>query len=184
MMRDLLDITRLESGSTPPRLDRANPAELVSAAVESVRTQSEARDLELVTSLPPDLPEVTADRSQIVRVLLNLLNNAIRHTSAGQIEVSVRQDGRFVAFSVRDTGVGIPAEYLPRIFDRFVQVPGATRGGAGLGLSIARTIVHAHGGEITVESTPDAGSTFTFTLPIVAAAKPAAREAALAGQVH
>jgi signal transduction histidine kinase len=110
---------------------------------------------------------VRADASQINRVLLNLLNNAIRHTPAGgAITVSASMVGKQLLFRVKDTGSGIPAEYLPKIFDRFVQVPGATRGGAGLGLSIVKTIVEAHGGTISVSSDPGQGSAFQFSLPI------------------
>jgi signal transduction histidine kinase len=106
---------------------------------------------------------------QITRVLINLLNNAVRHTpEAGHIALQAEAQDRHVLFRVTDTGSGIPREYLPHIFERFVQVPGATPGGTGLGLSIAQTIVRAHGSEITVESEIGQGSTFTFLLPTTA----------------
>lgn len=128
--------------------------------------QAESKGVCLAGDAPADLPAVRADRAQINRVLVNLINNAVRHTpEGGHIAVSARREDDNVAFRVQDTGIGIPQEYLSRIFDRFVQVPGATRGGAGLGLSIARTIVTAHGGAISAESEPGKGSTFTFTLP-------------------
>ncbi|HLV79743.1 MAG TPA: ATP-binding protein, partial [Chthonomonadaceae bacterium] len=166
MMRDLLDITRLEAGVMPPRFEIARPQELVAAAVEAVTAQAEAKGICLAGDAPADLPPVRADRAQIQRVLVNLISNAVRHTpEGGRIAVSARAEGNMVAFRVQDTGAGIPKEYLSRIFERFVQVPGATRGGAGLGLSIARTIVGAHGGAISAESEPGQGSTFTFTLP-------------------
>jgi len=167
MMRDLLDITRLEAGVVPPRFEMLPPAELIEAATQSVRQQAETQDVRLTNISPDDLPESAADRTQLVRVLVNLLNNAVRHTYAGgAVELSVSSDGAYAWFRVKDTGTGIPEEYQQRVFDKFVQVPGATRGGAGLGLSIARTIVHAHGGEITVESEPGNGSVFTFTIPV------------------
>jgi NtrC-family two-component system sensor histidine kinase KinB len=166
MMRDLLDVTRLEAGALPPRLEIVAPTELSEAAIESVVTQADAKGVALFEEHDDALPSVKADRNQIARVLVNLLNNAIRHTSAGgRITVSTRAGEGEVLFAVRDTGTGIPEEYLPRIFDRFVQVPGATRGGAGLGLSIVRGLVRAHGGEITAESELGKGSTFTFGLP-------------------
>src|SRR5262249_34905653 len=84
----------------------------------------------------------------------------------GSIWVFATREGGKVTFHVRDTGSGIPSEYLPKIFERFAQVPGATRGGAGLGLSIAQSIMKAHGGEIQVESEPGNGSDFQFSLPV------------------
>jgi signal transduction histidine kinase len=101
-------------------------------------------------------------------VLTNLVVNAIRYTKQGEIKISALSRGNFVAVSVSDTGAGIPHEYLPHIFDKFVQVPGAPTGGAGLGLAISRLIVEGHGGQISAQSEPEKGSTFTFTLPIAA----------------
>ena len=105
-----------------------------------------------------------ADRTQIERVVTNLVINAIRYTKQGEIKVTAESRGRYVAFLVSDTGAGIPQEYLPLIFDKCVQVPGAPMGGAGLGLAISRLIVEAHGGQISVQSAEGRGSAFTFTL--------------------
>ncbi len=166
MMRDLLDITRLEAGVTPPRFELSRVDEIIKAAVDTVTSQAEAKRIRLRVALANDLPQVRADKSQITRVLVNLLNNAIRHTPAeGTVAVSVQNGDSRLAFEVRDTGTGIPADYLPHIFERFVQVPGATRGGAGLGLSIAKTIVEAHGGKIEAQSEPGKGASISFTLP-------------------
>ena len=108
-----------------------------------------------------------ADRPQIERVIANLVTNAVAATSrGGRISVNARQLNGFVAIAVRDTGRGIPREYLPRIFGRFVQVPGSATGSAGIGLAISQRIVQAHGGEITVQSEAGRGATFTFTLPV------------------
>lgn len=167
LMRDLLDITRLEAGVTPPRLNNVAPHELIEAAASPVASQAVAKGVKLQTEIADGLPLVCADRAQINRVLVNLLNNAIRHTpDGGEIKIMARRDGETVRFQITDTGEGIPDEQLPHIFERFVQVPGATRGGAGLGLSIAQTIVKAHGGEITVQSELEKGSTFVFSLPL------------------
>lgn len=167
MMRDLLDMTRLEAGVMPPRFEIVSANELAGSALDAVMAPAEAKHIDLVREVPKNLPEVRADRGQISRVLINLLNNAIRHTpEEGRVTLRARDNSEGgVRFQVEDTGVGIPQEYQTRIFDRFVQVPGATRGGAGLGLSIAQNILQAHGGQITVESEPDHGSTFTFDLP-------------------
>ncbi len=166
LMSDLLDITRLEAGVTPPRIEIVTPQALIKAAVDAVMAQAERQGLDLTTDVPRRLPAVRADAGQIHRVLLNLLNNSIRHTpSGGHITVSAALDEKWVRFVVHDTGSGIPADHLPQIFDRFVQVPGATQGGAGLGLSIARNIIEAHGGTMSAVSEPGQGSTLQFHLP-------------------
>src|SRR5262249_16577512 len=119
------------------------------------------------------LPLVSADLEQLSRVVSNLVGNAIRHTpGGGEVTVTaVPVDGGdpasgFMQSTVRDTGEGIPPEYLSRIFERFVQVPGATAGGAGLGLPIAKKIVEAHGGQIWAESEPGHGAQVHFTVPL------------------
>lgn len=166
LMRDLLDITRLEAGVTPPRFELAAPSDLVQTARDAIAAQAIAQGAHLEVEAAPGLPPVRADRAQVIRVLVNLLNNAIRHTPGdGHIKIVAQHCGDKVRFEVSDTGAGIAAEYLPRIFEQFVQVPGATRGGAGLGLSIAQTIIQAHGGEIVVQSQPGQGSAFSFALP-------------------
>lgn len=167
LMKDLLDLTRLELGTTPPRIEVVRPDELVQTAVDSVASQAEAKGINLVVEVSDNLPTVKADKEQINRVLVNLLSNALRHTQGGgRITVRANRKDNTAAFEVADTGTGIPREYLPRIFERFVQVPGATGGGAGMGLSIAQAIVKAHGGEISAESELEKGSRFTFTLPL------------------
>lgn len=167
LLRDLLDITRLEAGSTPPRFEIVPPQDLLEAARNSVASQAANRKVNLQVEAAPGLPAVRVDRAQIIRVLVNLLGNAIRHTpAAGQVKIELRQDEGEIIFRVHNTGPCIPAEYLPRIFERFVQVPGATRGGAGLGLSIAQTIIKAHGAEITARSSAEEGTIFEFALPV------------------
>jgi NtrC-family two-component system sensor histidine kinase KinB len=163
---DLLDITRLEAGAQPPRLEVVSPAALMRAALDGLMAQAEAKGVALTGDAPADLPDIRVDRAQMTRVLVNLIGNAVRHTPlGGRITVGGGAQNGHVALTVADTGVGIPADALPHIFERFVQVPGATRGGAGLGLSIAQTIVAAHGGTITAVSEPGRGSVFTITLP-------------------
>ena len=168
LMRDLLDLSRIEAGESRPTLEPLRTKDLINGATEELRSQVESKGLDFKVETPTDLPSVRVDRSQVERVLANLVVNAIRYTRHGEIKVSAEQRGNSVAVSVSDTGSGIPQEYLPHIFDKFVQVPGATTGGAGLGLAISRLIVEAHGGQISVQSDPSTGSTFTFTLPIAA----------------
>lgn len=167
LTRDLLDVTRLESGTMPPRLEKATAQELVDVLGQTMRGIAEQKGVALRTHAEPGLPELRVDRSQVGRVLINLTNNAIRHTPpGGHVNVTASRQGDQVSFQVQDSGEGIPREYLQRIFERFVQVPGATQGGAGLGLSIAERIVKNHGGAMTVESEVGKGATFTFTIPI------------------
>ncbi|RYX83098.1 HAMP domain-containing protein [bacterium] len=165
LLRDLLDITKLEAGAVPPRFEWVKPRELVESAIRGVSSQANAKGVQLHTFSRDDLPLVRADRGQIGRVLLNLLNNAIRHTpQGGTVELAAQEADEGVMFRVSDTGNGIPAEFLNRIFERFAQVPGATRGGAGLGLPISQTILGAHGGQIRVKSEEGNGSEFSFEL--------------------
>jgi NtrC-family two-component system sensor histidine kinase KinB len=166
LMRDLLDVTRLEAGSSPPRFELVTPEELVRSPVSGLRSQAAKKGVELTVDVASGLSEIRADRGQLGRVLTNLISNAIRHTPAGgKVSVSASESSNEVTFAVEDNGAGIPEEYLKLIFDRFVQVPGATQGGAGLGLSIASSIVRAHGGTMSVESKLGKGSKFSFVLP-------------------
>ena len=170
LVKDLLDLSRIESGEAAPKLAGIPASELVSGAVEPLRRQVDAKGLTLHVSAPPELPAVNADRGQVERVIANLVTNAIRATDrGGRIDITATPRSGYVAISVRDTGRGIPRDYLGRVFEPFVQVPNAPAGGAGLGLSISRRIVQAHGGQITVRSDPGQGTAFTFTLPVVAA---------------
>lgn len=166
LMRDLLDLSRIEAGDSQPELQAVRTRELIIAETEELRPQVETKGLSFRVDVPVDLPVVMADRSEIERVVANLVVNAIRYTRQGEIRISAEPRGHHVAISVSDTGAGIPPEYLPHIFDKFVQVPGAATGGAGLGLAISRLIVEAHGGQISVQSELGHGSTFTFTLPV------------------
>ncbi|HTX53334.1 MAG TPA: ATP-binding protein [Candidatus Baltobacteraceae bacterium] len=172
LMRDLMDLSRIEAGKDVPQLAPVRVPDLVAAGLESLWPQIEAKGLTCTTELPNDLPEVMADRGQIERVLMNLVRNSLRHTDpGGQIRVSGARRRELVAISVRDTGHGIPSEYLPHIFEKFVRVPDAPSGDAGLGLAISKRIIEAHGGKIVVHSEVGRGTTFTFTLPLAELAR-------------
>jgi signal transduction histidine kinase len=141
---------------------------LVRDAAETMRPLAEEKGLRLrVEGTGP--VEVRGDAARLRQVLYNLLDNAIKYTPAGgEVEVHAGERDGAAAVTVRDTGVGIPVEHLPRVFDRFYRVDKARsreQGGTGLGLSIARSIVIAHGGTIDLESTPGGGTTCTVTLP-------------------
>jgi PAS domain S-box-containing protein len=176
LMRDLLDLSKIEAGESAPHLSLINARELILAAAEAFRAQGEAKGITLTVDASPELPCLLADRAQIERVVSNLVSNALRHTDpGGKIHISAaRRDGQ-VSVSVTDTGHGIPPEYLPSIFDKFIRVPGAPSGGAGLGLAISKSIVEAHGGQIVVQSRVGHGTTFTFTLPVTSESPAASR---------
>ncbi len=168
LMRELLDLSKIESGDVTPVRVPVRPNVVLRESAESLRLQVEARGIRLDVDAPPDLPMVLADRDQIERVIGNLITNAARATQeGGTIAVGAALQDGAVAVSVTDTGTGIPRDYLTRIFEPFVQVPGATGGGAGLGLTISRRIIEGHGGQLSVQSESGKGTTFTFTIPTI-----------------
>ncbi len=166
ILEDLLDISRIESGKAPMSFAPVSPQAIAAEAAEHFAAAFQDSGISLKTAVPDDLPEVMADAARIVHVFDNLLSNALKHTAAGgSVTISAQADEKRVVFSVADTGTGIPQEYLNNIFDQFFRVPGQqAQAGAGLGLAIAREIVEAHGGTITVESTVGEGSTFRVAL--------------------
>lgn len=164
-MQELLDLTRLEGKAAQPKLAPIGPKSLLDAAYNAVKAKATDKSVELTVTASDDLPQVVADQGQITRVLINLADNAVRHTpSNGSVHLTALATPDGVEFTVGDTGQGIPKEYLSRVLERFVQVPGATQGGAGLGLAIAQAILKAHGTHMIVQSTVGEGSKFSFTL--------------------
>ena len=154
MVQELLELSRIESGQVPLRLKPTPVADVVLPPVERIRPQAERAGLRLTVDLPPDLPPVLADAERVQQVVTNLVHNAIKFTPVGgQVTLSAEPAGDEVVISVQDTGVGISAEDLPRIFERFYKADRArSGGGTGLGLAIAKHIVLAHGGRIWAES--------------------------------
>lgn len=168
MVTELLELSRIESGRVPLELKPMQPVEILIPACDRLRLQAERAGLIFEQSCPPDLPAVMADSSRLQQVLVNLLHNAIKFTpQGGRVTAGCQLDSSAVRFWVQDSGVGIAADDLPRIFERFYKVDRARSGsGTGLGLAIARHIVEAHGGRISAESELDKGSTFSFTIPL------------------
>jgi NtrC-family two-component system sensor histidine kinase KinB len=171
-LNDLLDLAKLEQGPALLDLRSVTPAKLVENAAYAVREPAAAANIQVTTEVSPKLPDIRLDQQRIAYVFANFLTNAIKY-SPGGTEVHVKaglgetRSGRAsVRFSVRDQGAGIAPEYQERLFERFYRVPGTNKSGAGLGLSIAREIVAAHGGEIGVLSTPGEGTEFFFVIPI------------------
>jgi two-component system phosphate regulon sensor histidine kinase PhoR len=168
MVSELLELSRIESGRVPLKMQAITPYTLVSQAVERLRLQAERAELELSVDCADDLPAILADPTRLEQVMVNLLHNAIKFTPAGgTVLVKAEQQSEKVLFLVKDTGVGIPADDLPRIFERFYKADRArSGGGTGLGLAISRHLVEAHGGRIWVESIEGRGSTFSFVIPL------------------
>ena len=167
LVQELLELSRIESGKVPLQIKPVSPRLLLSPAVDRMRLQAERAGLSLRLECADGLPLVAADASRMEQVLVNLLHNAIKFTHpGGTISVSAYPKDGEVVFSVKDTGVGISSEDLPRIFERFYKADRArSGGGTGLGLSIARHMVEAHRGHIWAESEMGKGSCFYFSLP-------------------
>jgi len=167
LMNDLLELTKIESGSRKLNIEELRPVELVRPAIEQWRYAADFKQIKLDSSISPDLSRVRADSVAIKRVFDNLLSNAIRHTErGGNITIDAQEREDRIVFSIRDTGAGIPPEYLPDIFSRFVHVDGTAGGGTGLGLALVKRLVEAQSGQVAVESHVDQGTTFTFTVPV------------------
>lgn len=169
ILNNLLDINRIESGKAKMEFRAVSPDALQMEALEPFWRAANDQGVTLSVDISEGLPDVWADPTRIYYVFGNLLSNALRYTSAGgKITLSVKTEKNEVCFSIADTGKGIPSQYLPRIFEQFFRVPDQEKeSGAGLGLSIVKEIIEAHGGQVGVESQEGKGSTFTFTLRIV-----------------
>lgn len=166
ILEDLLDIGRIESGKAHMNFQALSPHVLALDATEPFRSACKDCGVGLKIDLPEDLPDIWADPTRVTHVFANLFSNALRYTSpGGAVTLSALADEDFVHFSVSDTGKGIPERYLQTVFEQFFRIPDqGPESGAGLGLAIAKEIVEAHGGAITVESRETQGSTFSFSL--------------------
>lgn len=183
LVNDMLDLSQIESANTARLLEPVNLVDLASEVLAFWEARSHQAGLELQLSADAELPNISGDPFRLRQLFDNLLDNAIKHTpEGGQVVIRLRRPSResgghaqdMVRIEVHDTGIGIAAEHLPYIFDRFYRIemarldqkPAAKPNGSGLGLAIARSIVIAHGGEIGVISQPGAGSTFWVMLPV------------------
>jgi two-component system phosphate regulon sensor histidine kinase PhoR len=168
LVRDLLDLSKLESEECPFELQPTNLQTIVEKVVELSQKALTEKKISLSYQKPVALPLVMAHESNIEQVVTNLLDNAIKYTpTGGSIQLRVFQQEQFVQVDVEDTGIGIEAKHIPRLFERFYRVDKARSrdlGGTGLGLSIVKHIVQYHGGDVFVKSRPGEGSTFSFTL--------------------
>jgi len=168
MVQELLDLSSLESGRVPLRLRPVAIADILLPTIDRFTPQAERGQISLGLNLPRGLPPVLADPERIQQVVRNLIHNALKFTPpGGHVTVTATSHANEVRISVQDTGMGIAAQDIPRVFERFYKSDRSRQsGGTGLGLAIARHMVRAHGGNIWVKSKEQKGSTFTFTLPI------------------
>jgi signal transduction histidine kinase len=167
LLDDLLEIARIEAGALNLACERTWPAELVADAVNLHRPLADQRGIDLRVASGEDLPAVSVDRHRVGQVLSNLIGNALKFTPSGRsVEVSAHAAGACVCFVVADTGPGIPADQLPRLFDRFYRAPGVKESGTGLGLAIVKGIVEAHGGTVRAESELGRGTRMLFEIPM------------------
>jgi PAS domain S-box-containing protein len=179
LIDQVLSLSRIEAGMLTAEIASVDVKELVRAAVELMAPIANSKDLAIALSLPERAVVLETDEHKLRQILLNLMSNAVKFTVAGRVEVVVAAAGRTCRIAVRDTGVGIEAADLNRIFEPFVQINDSlTRpGGTGLGLSVSQRLAQLLGGELRVYSVPGEGSVFTLQLPLVAPS-PAARPVA------
>ena len=165
---DLLDLARLQAGRLPMRKVKLPVRELLDAAIAEQQSSAQQKQVTLCINTQLTTEQVPADPERLPLVFGNLIANAIRHTpEGGTVTVAARLVEHRLRFEIKDSGPGIPTEYQREVFQKFFRIPGGVSGAAGLGLSIAKEIVEAHGGEIGVESEPGSGATFYFLLPLL-----------------
>jgi two-component system phosphate regulon sensor histidine kinase PhoR len=169
MVAELTELSRVETGHTQLERQPVDINVLVQEAAAQLKPQAERQSLTLETRLAEGLPEVPADRERLRQVIVNLLHNAIKfNRPGGSLLAATRRDNASVTVEITDSGIGIPREDIPHIFERFYKADRSRSGqGSGMGLAIAKHIIEAHGGQIRASSVEGKGSTFTFTLPLI-----------------
>ncbi len=168
LISDLLDIPRIETGQIVPEMKEFSLRQVIKRCFDDLRNLAKQKGIKLKAELPETLPKVYGSGTRLQQVITNLANNAISYTPEGVVTVRVTEGKHEIQVEVMDTGIGIPPEDLPRVFDDFFRASNVETKGTGLGLSITKRIVEAHGGRIWVESPypgSDTGSRFSFTLP-------------------
>ncbi len=171
LLDDVLELSQIEAGNLGLLKEPTDVRAVIEEAVHMIQALAERKGLTLTLTMAPDLPTVSLDRTRIRQVLLNLLNNAVRYTDRGAIAVEARVEAEQLVITVTDTGAGIPADQIERIFESFYQIDASAsrrHGGFGLGLAISKHFVEMHGGRIWAESEVGVGSRFSFALPLPA----------------
>ena len=173
LINQVLDLSKIEAGEFQLALGEYGMSSIVETVVVATESLATEKRLKLVAEVAPGLPRGLGDEQRIVQVLLNLVGNAIKFTEAGEVRIRARAAAGELVVAVSDTGPGIPASEIQRIFEEFHQIDSSNtkaKGGTGLGLSIAKRIVEMHGGRIDVDSVVGKGSTFEVVLPVRAVA--------------
>ncbi len=173
LVNELGELSTIESHGIELNMELSDPGEICKKVTERMTAQAEKKQVLLLLHLPSFIPQVWCDKNRLEQVLLNLVHNAIKFTpTKGVIEISLMFDEYNVIVSVIDNGIGIPADDLPHVFERFYKVDKArASGGTGLGLAIAKHLVFAHSGLIWVESVEGKGSKFSFSIPVISRSK-------------
>lgn len=167
ILSELLNMSQVEAGKIQMDIQKVDPYQIIENAVHAVAVNAKEKEITIINNLDKNLPLIEADADKTTWVLNNFLTNAIKYSySNGTIEVKAFQQKDEVVFSVIDNGPGIEKQYLPRLFERYFQVPGSTEKGTGLGLAISKEFVEAQHGKIWVESEIGSGSVFNFKLPV------------------
>jgi len=169
LINGILDLSRIESGKMEILLERFKIQDVVSEVAQGLSPMISEKGLELIIDIPDEIPEIYSDRKKVSQIFLNLVNNAVKFTEAGEIRIECRLDNDNLEISVSDTGIGIRKENMEYLFQTFRQINGTVRRryeGAGLGLYLCHKLVTLLGGRLWAESEYGKGSRFTFTLPI------------------
>src|SRR3984885_9224087 len=170
LIDDVLDLAKIEAGKFTWNMATVSVADVIERAIAATASLFDAKKLNLVRAIEPDLPSVNGDQDRLIQVVINLISNAVKFTDSGSIICSVRKREGELVISVKDSGIGITPADQPKVFEKFKQVGDTLTDkpkGTGLGLPICKEIVEYHGGTIWVESEPGKGSPFSFTLPLV-----------------
>ena len=173
LIDDVLDLAKIEAGKFTWNMETVAISDVLDRALTATASLFEAKKLNLVRDFDSELPSLSGDRDRLIQVVINLISNAVKFTDTGSIRCAARQEGNNIIVSVTDSGIGISAADQPKVFEKFKQVGDTLTDkpkGTGLGLPICKDIVEHHGGRIWVESSPGQGSTFSFSLPLSAAA--------------
>ena len=181
LVNSLLDYSRLQAGRIDARFEPLDLSVFTAELAGAFRSAVEHAGLQLVIDCPPLARPVHVDRDSWEKVVLNLLSNALKFTFEGSVTVRLRQDGDAAVLTVADTGVGVPADQMPRLFERFHRITGTrsrSAEGSGIGLAMVRELAALHGGTVDAQSEPDRGTTFTVTIPLGTTHLPADRVAA------
>jgi signal transduction histidine kinase len=171
LINDILDLSRIEAGRMPVRIERFAPGPLAEEALATVALMAKDKGIVLESHYAQPLPAIESDSQRVRQILINLLGNAVKFTDTGVVRLEGSTADGMLNFAVSDTGAGIASAHLPRLFQEFSQIDNSStrkHGGTGLGLAISRRMARLLGGDISVQSDPGKGSVFTVSLPLVA----------------